>query len=210
VNNNEPLKTTPPVSAPISAGEWRAEGHRRFGPHLNNWRFICPSCGHEAAVYDWKKAGAPEGAIAYSCVGNFIFEEELQSARSRSNSDTGPCNWTGGGPVRVVTPDEARDLDPKTPDVMEYFGFGAPTEYEQPPEVQTPSDTIEIPDELYYYIDAHDDDELSDAVWFQALEDSVAVYNQEHGTTFDANDAVHAYVERRSEENKEGGTLDHL
>ena len=46
--------------------EWNAEGARRFGADQMKWRFVCPACGHVAAVQDWKDAGAPVEAAAFS------------------------------------------------------------------------------------------------------------------------------------------------
>lgn len=33
-----------------SVEEWQAEGKRRFGEDVKKWRFVCPMCGHVAAV----------------------------------------------------------------------------------------------------------------------------------------------------------------
>lgn len=53
-----------------------------------------------------------------------------------------------------------------------------------------------LPDELYYFIDAHNDDDAPDGAWWAILEDAVSYWNKEHGTNFDENDTVHAYLER--------------
>ena len=83
--------------------EWKAEGTKRFGGDMLQWRFVCPSCGHVAKVDDWKQAGAPEGAVAFSCVGRWRGGDDKKSFRNNG----GPCFYTGGGlfkinPVRVV------------------------------------------------------------------------------------------------------------
>lgn len=78
--------------------EWMAEGRRRFGEDTMQWRFVCPSCGHEASVQDWKDAGAPVAAAGFSCVGRWI-----EGAR-RAFDDTagpGPCNYAGGGLFKI-------------------------------------------------------------------------------------------------------------
>lgn len=87
--------------------QWRTEGRLRFGPDQLAWKFACPSCGHGASVADYWAAGAPEGAVAFACVGRFLpsREDAFQPGR-------GPCNYTGGGlfrvnPVMVVRPDGA-------------------------------------------------------------------------------------------------------
>lgn len=89
----------------LPEADWAAEGERRFGKDHLGWRFVCPACGHVAAVRDWQEAGAPEGAIAFSCVGRY-----LPTAREAfDRSGPGPCNYAGGGliglnPVVVLIP----------------------------------------------------------------------------------------------------------
>lgn len=60
-----------------------------------NWKFRCPSCGHVASVQDWKNAGAPENAAAFSCVGRWLQE------RKEAFTKNGPCNYAGGGLFRL-------------------------------------------------------------------------------------------------------------
>ena len=86
--------------------EWKAEAERRFGKDSMKWRFVCPVCGHIASVEDWKKAGAPATAVAFSCVGRWI--EGSKEAFTKDGK--GPCTYAGGGlfqlnPVDVVFPD---------------------------------------------------------------------------------------------------------
>lgn len=87
----------------ISRAEWIAEATRRFGNDPMDWRFVCPVCKHEAAARDWHAARAPEGAIAFSCVGRWTGAGTGFGKQGASK----PCNYTGGGlfrlnPVRVV------------------------------------------------------------------------------------------------------------
>lgn len=72
--------------------EWLAEGETLFGPDPMQWRFVCPACKHVAAVNDWKSAGAPEGAVAFSCVGRWG-----GAKREAFGDGQGPCNYAGGG-----------------------------------------------------------------------------------------------------------------
>ena len=83
--------------------EWTAEAKRRFGDDPMMWKFRCPACGHVAVVADWKSAGAPQEAVAFSCVGRWW--TACRDAFSNVG-DPGPCNYAGGGlislnPVRV-------------------------------------------------------------------------------------------------------------
>jgi len=72
---------------------WHAEGVRRFGDDPMGWRFVCPSCGHVASVMDWKEAGAPEGAVAFSCIGRYMGATDDKTFHRAG----GPCDYTGGG-----------------------------------------------------------------------------------------------------------------
>lgn len=86
----------------ITQADWEAEGTRLFGPDKMQWRFVCPACGHIAAVKDWQAAGAPEGAVAFSCIGRWA-----GAKREAFGEGDGPCNYAGGGliglnPVRVL------------------------------------------------------------------------------------------------------------
>lgn len=85
------------VSAPAAQSftkeEWYAEGRRLFGDDVMQWRFVCPVCGHVASVQDWKDAGAPEGSVAFACVGRWI----EGSRRAFGDKGAGPCDYSGGG-----------------------------------------------------------------------------------------------------------------
>lgn len=87
----------------LTRDEWVTEAKRRFGEDVYNWKFVCPVCKHVASVRDWKTAGAPEGAVGFSCVGRWI-----EGSRSAfEDSGKGPCTYAGGGlfalnPVSVV------------------------------------------------------------------------------------------------------------
>jgi hypothetical protein len=80
-----------------SHDEWTAEAQRRFGKDPMVWQFVCPVCGHVTTVQDWKDAGAPETAVAFSCVGRW-----LPDAKDAFGKDgAGPCNYAGGGLIRL-------------------------------------------------------------------------------------------------------------
>lgn len=93
----------------LTSAEWRKEGRTLFGNKTDDWLFVCPSCGHVAAVRDWNDAGAPEGAIAFSCVGRWAGAGDERTFGLRG----GPCNYAGGGlfglnPIAVVQGDGSK------------------------------------------------------------------------------------------------------
>lgn len=86
--------------------EWYAEGERRFGKDRMQWRFTCPSCGHDACAKDWRDAKAPEGTIAFSCVGRWLKADDKNTFERKG----GPCQYSGGGlfrlnPITVIDPE---------------------------------------------------------------------------------------------------------
>lgn len=85
--------------------EWKAEAVKRFGTDPLKWKFQCPSCGYIAEVQEWRAVQAPEGAVAFSCIGRYT-----GSKKSMGDKTGGPCNYTTGGlfnisPVTVQTED---------------------------------------------------------------------------------------------------------
>lgn len=77
--------------------EWLAEAERLFGADPMAWRFVCPVCHHTTSLQDWKDAGAPQEAWAFSCVGRW-----LPTARDAfEGAGAGPCNYAGGGLFRL-------------------------------------------------------------------------------------------------------------
>jgi hypothetical protein len=100
--------STNPVTE-FSLEAWRAKGRELFGEDPMKWRFVCPSCKHVASVQDWKDAGAPGNAAAFSCVGRWKGGDDKKTFRGEG----GPCFYAGGGlfainPVTVIDPDGKR------------------------------------------------------------------------------------------------------
>ena len=84
-------------SVKFTHADWKAEAVRRFGADPLGWKFVCPSCGHVASVKDWKDAGAPEGAVAFSCIGRYTGADDAKTFGRVG----GHCNYTGGGLFRL-------------------------------------------------------------------------------------------------------------
>lgn len=74
---------------------WEAEARRLFGDDWMEWKFVCPSCGHVAAVKDWKAVGASAAQVAFSCVGRYMAKAAEMCEKP------GPCNYAGGGLIRL-------------------------------------------------------------------------------------------------------------
>lgn len=94
-----------------SREEWRAKAVSLFGQNQLCWRFICPACKHIATVADWFEHDAPQGAVAFSCVGRWSGPK-----REAFGKGEGPCDYAGGGliglnPVHVIDAAGGKDLD---------------------------------------------------------------------------------------------------
>jgi hypothetical protein len=98
----------------MTRDEWLAKASELFGNDMMKWSFVCPSCGHVASVQDYKNAGAPSSAIAFSCVGRWMDEKHEAFQKGK-----GPCNYSGGG-LFAINPVEV--------DGDRYFDFAPPSE----------------------------------------------------------------------------------
>lgn len=107
----------------ISWQEWAQEGARKFGSNPMEWRFVCPSCGHVAAASEWIELGAPQNAVGFACVGNWM------AVAAPVGSSTGPCVYQGSvgdlSPIHLI--DEAGTTFPM-------FAFADPIPDAVPPE----------------------------------------------------------------------------
>ena len=89
------------MSREVTHQQWLAEARDRFGEDPREWAFVCPSCGHVARVKDWRAVGAPENAIAFSCVGRWTNPPGRDIGPVAGQPVSGPCNYAGGGLFRL-------------------------------------------------------------------------------------------------------------
>ena len=69
--------------------EWMAEGKRRYGDALENWKFKCPRCGIVSTGAEFKASGAEPDAIYCECIGRY-------------NKEKG-CDWAAYGLFDICT-----------------------------------------------------------------------------------------------------------
>jgi hypothetical protein len=93
--------------------QWLTLGQTLFGQDKMQWKFKCPCCGHIASVQDYKKAGASESAVGFSCVGRWL--EVRKEAFDDKDKRKIPCNYAGGGLIQ---------LNPVDVDGRKIFEFG--------------------------------------------------------------------------------------
>lgn len=89
-----------PKQTPVqmTADQYFALAESRFGKDTNDWKFICPSCGTVISVADYKNAGAPQGAIGFSCIGRYL----PKCNEAFGGPGSGPCNYTNGGLFNIA------------------------------------------------------------------------------------------------------------
>jgi len=89
--------------------DWIAEGTRRFGSNMMDWRFVCPVCGNIASCEDFrvfKDRGSEPNSATCECIGRYSGGKRAFDNRKK---DDKPCNYAGYGlfqlsPVRVTLP----------------------------------------------------------------------------------------------------------
>jgi len=113
----------------LTVNEWRARAVALFGDDPMEWKFVCPSCGHVAAVKDWKDAGATEAEIAFSCLGRHLPNPK------RIGEKPGPCNYAGGGLFRL-NPQEVISEDGSRTKVFDFAGGSSGSEPTQSTEAR--------------------------------------------------------------------------
>lgn len=82
----------------ITMDKWKKEAKKRYGEY-ENIRFQCPMCGYVATPKDWLSIGAGEGEIGFSCIGRH--HDNPVRAFGEKNKHGGPCDYAGGGLLRV-------------------------------------------------------------------------------------------------------------
>ncbi|AZO45917.1 hypothetical protein EJ076_34960 [Mesorhizobium sp. M7D.F.Ca.US.005.01.1.1] len=102
------------MTTKIEKADWLAAGRERYGDETHLWRFKCPSCGHVASVKDWQDAGAPEGAVAFSCVGRY-----RKGDIGHVWGDKQPCDYAGGGLFKL-NPIHVDDGQPEPHTVFDF------------------------------------------------------------------------------------------
>jgi len=86
--------------------EWLKEGERLFGKNMMLWKFICPSCHRVISVQEYKDAGAPTGAIGFSCIGRYDGHGDVDAFGGEGKG----CNYAGGGLI-CINPIKVGDIN---------------------------------------------------------------------------------------------------
>lgn len=107
-----------PTPARLTIAEWKAEGKRRFGENTDEWKFVCPACGHVARVIDFKpyadKGANPDSAYQ-ECIGRYTDAGAPEKGKQ-------PCNWAAYGLFRI----SGHDVELEDGSITPVFAFAAP------------------------------------------------------------------------------------
>lgn len=99
----------------LSYAEWEEEGRKRFGANTDHWRFVCPMCGHTAAIGDFRpyaNRGATANSATCECIGRYQ-TNSWSPFGGNGGPRRQPCDYAGYGlfrlsPLRVAFPSGAQ------------------------------------------------------------------------------------------------------
>ena len=82
--------------------EWLAKGRELFGENFEEWKFICPGCGHVQTIADfrqYKDQGATPNSATCECIGRYAGGKSWTDKNPRKTG--GPCDYAGYGLLRI-------------------------------------------------------------------------------------------------------------
>lgn len=111
----------------LTLREWHILGTALFGGDVNDWKFICPSCGHVQSRRDWMNLGMNPRQIdtylGFTCIGRWL--HPLNAVDAFEESKGYGCRYIGTGipnisPITlVISPNEERPTFGFAPDHSE-------------------------------------------------------------------------------------------
>lgn len=72
--------------------EWMTEGKKRFGDDFNDWKFICPACGHIQSVRDFIYLELDPNDAFKECIGRYNGNMKPATESSKDG-----CDWCSYG-----------------------------------------------------------------------------------------------------------------
>ncbi len=81
----------------VTVAEWNAKGRELFGDNVNQWSFVCPSCGHLQTRQDWLDVGLSprqvDHRIGFTCIGRWL--DPIKSVHAFEPSAGFGCRYVG-------------------------------------------------------------------------------------------------------------------
>jgi len=92
--------------------EWMAKGKELFGENFEEWKFVCPGCGHVQTIADfrqYKDQGSSPNSATCECIGRYSGGKSWFFDNLRRTG--GPCDYAGYGllcisPITVLDGDK--------------------------------------------------------------------------------------------------------
>lgn len=93
----------------LSLEEWQQQGRELFGPDVNDWKYVCPACGHVQTRQDWLDLGMNDRQVdervGFSCIGRWL--NPLGCATGFEPSTGTGCDYAGGlvpniSPITII------------------------------------------------------------------------------------------------------------
>lgn len=75
--------------------DWKKELIERFGENSENWKFVCPVCGHVQSIADFKAIGRDGNYVYQCCIGRFTGNNDKTGVKG--------CNYTVNGLISLNT-----------------------------------------------------------------------------------------------------------
>jgi hypothetical protein len=79
--------------------EWKAEGKRRFGDDIMNWKFVCPACGRVNTGREFEEVGAEPNDMYQTCIGRHNGKGTNRPITPKKGvpAPEHGCNWAAFG-----------------------------------------------------------------------------------------------------------------
>lgn len=103
----------------LSLSDWQAQGLSLFGPEVNSWKYVCPSCGHVQTRADWLRLGMNprqvDERVGYSCIGRWL--DPLGSVQALEMSKGTGCKYVGSlspniSPITIILSEDPPEERP--------------------------------------------------------------------------------------------------
>lgn len=79
----------------VKVEDWLQELRERFGPNSDDWKFVCPSCGHVQSLADFKAVGQDPNLAYQCCIGRYTGSDD--------HSGKNGCKYTINGLIALNT-----------------------------------------------------------------------------------------------------------
>lgn len=80
----------------LTLEEWLAEGEKRFGNDIKNWKFVCPACRRVNIASEFLEYTDDINVVYQNCIGRFNGKGISGFSASKKHTKDG-CDWAAYG-----------------------------------------------------------------------------------------------------------------